>query len=284
MYEDTDLHTHSTASDGGLPPAALVARAFECGVRTLALTDHDTVAGVAEAADAARRLGLRLIAGVELSLLWEKTPLHVVGLNVDTRSAALQEATARLDQIRIERAQRIGERLAKLGMPGAYEGACAEGGTARPGRAHFARHLLRTGRVTSLQAAFDRLLRHGRPAYVATDWPELEEGIEGIHQAGGVAVLAHPLDYDLTASKLRRLAATFKAAGGEAIEVINGRIGNDRIHTGVVLAQRHALLGSAGSDFHSPDTPHSDLGRLPAFPAGLDHVIEALPARPEPRP
>lgn len=271
---NADLHTHSTASDGSLSPVALIDRAADRQLRIMALTDHDTVAGLNEAAARARAREINLIPGIELSLIWETTPVHVLGLGIEPGNVELVDGIAALESLRVERAETIGLRLAKLGFKATYAGACALSGNARPGRAHFARHLVASGMLPSMQEAFTRLLKRGRPAYAATKWPALATGIGWIRAAGGVAVLAHPLHYELTASKLRRLAAAFADVGGEAMEVINGHADAEAIETAAALARRLRLAGSAGSDFHAPDTPWSELGRLPEFPRDLIHVLD----------
>ncbi|MGQ0657428.1 MAG: PHP domain-containing protein [Chromatiales bacterium] len=160
-----DLHAHSRASDGTLTPSELVALAAERGVQVLALTDHDTTAGLAEAAAAASAHGVRFVPGIELSVLAEGKPLHIVGLGIDAASPAMQTAEARLLEIRRARAHEMGERLARLGFPDAYAGACGQAGHERPGRVHFANHLLTSGRFKDTADVFKRLLQRGKPAY-----------------------------------------------------------------------------------------------------------------------
>jgi predicted metal-dependent phosphoesterase TrpH len=189
-----DLHTHSTCSDGALMPSALVDRAHAAGVRVLALTDHDSVAGVPEADATARALGMTLLPGLELSTLWKGFSVHIVGLGVDVRNEGLVSGLARQAKARGERARAIAEKLGKARRPGAYEAALALAGNDpdRISRTHFAQWLVETGAVTSMQGAFDKYLGNGKPADVPMPWVDLPTAVDLIRDAGGVAVLAHP--------------------------------------------------------------------------------------------
>ncbi|HTT09091.1 MAG TPA: PHP domain-containing protein [Gammaproteobacteria bacterium] len=252
MLAPIDWHTHSTASDGTLSPTALMRHARECGVEEIALTDHDTLAGLDEAARAARESSLRFVPGIELSVDWRHHTLHIVGLGIDPDNSGLKSLTHKLAEMRTLRARNIGARLNKLGHTGAYEGACLLADNDRPGRAHFARYLARQGRVKNVGDAFKRLLGRGKPAYIATDWPAQETTIQIIHGAGGWSVLAHPLRYQLTAAKVREMLVAFKSAGGVGMEIVNGRQTQDETDMLTRLAQRHEFRPSWGSDFHSP--------------------------------
>lgn len=268
-----DLHSHSTASDGALSPAELVRRAAAQGVGLLALTDHDTVAGLDEAGAEADRQGLRLVPGVELSVAWQRKSLHVVALGVDPAHPALRHGLARLQEIRAERARRIGARLAKHGVAGAWEGASALAGAGQLTRSHYARYLVEAGYCRDAEAAFKRFLARGRPGYVAVEWVAMEEALAWIRAAGGLAVLAHPLAYRLTGAWLRRVLEAFREAGGTALEVVAGqRTQPQAVQQLAGYAHKYRLLASIGSDFHSPANPHVELGRLPPLPQGLEPV------------
>ncbi len=275
-----DLHCHSTASDGHLTPAAVVQRAAEQGVATLALTDHDTVAGLAEARSAAAGCGVRLIPGVELSVLWQGRTFHVVGLGFDPDEPGLQDGLARMQRARQARGEAIGERLERAGLSGAREGARAVAGAAEIPRAHYARWMVDSGKVRGYEEAFKRYLRRGRVGYVHGDWVAMEEGIEWICRAGGIAVLAHPLGYDLTGAWIRRVLDAFAAAGGEGMEVACGTSPDPR-QVGQLggWCRRYALLASTGSDFHGPGHPSRELGAAPPLPGDLPCVLEALDER-----
>ncbi|HET7921796.1 MAG TPA: PHP domain-containing protein [Gammaproteobacteria bacterium] len=269
-----DLHTHSRASDGALEPAALVALAAARGVTMLALTDHDCTGGLAEAARSAQTQGLRFIPGVEISVSWHSHTLHVVGLDIDADTPALQQGLARLQALRDSRAREIGRRLAQRGIENTYEGARALAGEAEITRTHFAQHLHTRGHVRSLQEAFRRFLKRGKPGYAPVTWASLEESIGWIHAAGGRAALAHPMRYDLTRTRLTNALADFKQAGGDGLEVVCGRGGRDEIMTSAHLAARFELTGSVGSDFHTPGNPYLQPGGLPPLPETIPPIWE----------
>ncbi|ABM60944.1 PHP domain-containing protein [Halorhodospira halophila] len=275
-----DLHCHSSASDGHLAPAAVVHRAAERGVETLALTDHDTVAGIEEARAAAAPLGLRLVAGLELSVLWQGRTFHVVGLGVDPDEPGLKAGLAQMQRARQLRGEAIGERLERAGLSGAREGARAAAGAADITRAHYARWMVDNGKVRGYEEAFRRYLRRGRVGYVHGDWVAMEEGIEWIRGAGGIAVLAHPLGYDLTGAWIRRVLDAFAAAGGEGMEVSCGTSPEPRqVQQLGGWCRRYRLLASIGSDFHGPGHPSRELGAAPPLPGDLPTVLEALTER-----
>lgn len=246
-----DLHSHSTASDGVLTPTQLVQRAVEQNVGMLALTDHDTLAGIAEAKAAAETLPIELISGVEISILWEGKSIHLAALNVDENNAELQALMTRQANLRQERAVKIGEKLAKAGIPNAYEGAKALA-SGEVTRAHYARFLVSRGYVRDDEHAFKRYLGMGKSAYVKPIWCNLQEAIDTTHQAGGVICVAHPLRYKLTARWIRRLIADFKQAGGDGIEVAGCAQAPDQRQLLARWADEFELYASAGSDFHYP--------------------------------
>ena len=271
-----DLHCHSTASDGALSPRALVLRAHSHGVTDLALTDHDTTGGLAEAQQAAADKGVRLIPGIELSCQWQNKCLHVVGLGIDPAYPVLAEATHNLQNIRLLRAEKMAEKLEKKGIAGALDAVKKAAGEGMITRSHFADFLLSQHHVNSQQDAFDRYLAKGKSAYVPTPWAELEQVLGWITGAGGVAVLAHPLRYSLTASWMRRLLDAFKQMGGQGMEVVTGHYNPDEIYTLSSYAKRFGLAGSVGSDFHSPDNQWVELGKLAALPPGVLPVWDLL--------
>jgi len=267
-----DLHCHSTASDGALTPEDLVARAAEQGVSHLALTDHDTIAGLAQARARGQELGLSLITGVELSCVWRSHTIHVVGLDFDEADPAFLEALAQQNENRWQRARLIADKLARLKVDGLLEKATALAGGDVPGRPHFAQVLVNAEVVPKTAHAFKRYLGSGKPGDVKACWPELSEVVQWITDAGGIAVLAHPRKYRLTATRLRELTADFRRAGGRAIEVsVSGQSSGD---LGFVaeLARRERLLASQGSDFHFPGAPWCELGRIMKMPEGLEPV------------
>jgi 3',5'-nucleoside bisphosphate phosphatase len=269
-----DLHLHSRASDGALTPAELVGLAASRGVRMLALTDHDCTDGLAEAAQAAAVNDINFIPGVEISVSWQNQTLHVVGLDIDADTDALQQGLAHLQGLRDVRAQEIGRRLAKRGIEDAYAGARELAGDAEITRTHFAQHLQASGHVRTFQEAFKRFLQRGKPAHVSVTWAALDECIGWIHAAGGHAVLAHPLRYSMTRTRLLQALTAFKAAGGDGIEVVCGRSNRDELMNAAHLATRFELAGSVGSDFHTPGNPYLQPGGLAELPATVSPIWE----------
>jgi len=270
---DFDLHCHSTVSDGALAPAAVVARAAAQGVDVLALTDHDEIGGLAAARDAARTAGIAFVDGVEVSVTWRGTTVHIVGLRIDPRDPTLAGGLESVRSGRVRRARRIGEELEAAGIGGTFEGALkyADNRT-MVGRTHFARFLAEIGVVADVKAAFKRFLVPGKPGYVAHEWTDLVTAVGWIRAAGGQAVLAHPGRYGLSAGALEDLLNEFKAAGGEAIEVVTGSHSPDQYAMFAAIAEAHGFLASRGSDFHAPGEANADFGKLPALPNRLTPV------------
>jgi len=268
-----DLHCHSTVSDGVLAPTEVVRRASANGVTVLALTDHDELAGLAEAAAAARESGIRFVPGVEISVTWGEITIHIVGLGIDPADSALQERLAGLRTSRGRRAERIAAEFDSLGIGGTLAG--AYGYAENPqliGRAHFARFLVERGVARDVAAVFRQYLVRGKPGYVPQQWADLADAVAWIRAAGGRAVVAHPGRYKLSRAELRQFLAEFRAAGGEGIEVVTGSHSPDQYLEFARLAREFDFLASRGSDFHGPDESPIDLGRLPALPADLKPV------------
>ncbi|MCB1758490.1 MAG: PHP domain-containing protein [Gammaproteobacteria bacterium] len=267
-----DLHTHSTASDGTLKPSQLVELAVASRVGVLALTDHDTIAGVTEAMRSANSFDIKLIPGVEISATWERQVVHLVGLGVNIADSQLLMGLQGIATNREARAKRIGEKLAACGIEGAYAGAREIAGGSAIARPHFARYLVQQRVVADTQTAFKRFLVRNRPAYVAGCWASFAQGVEWIVASGGQAVVAHPARYRMTRSKLRRMLAEFKSLGGSAIEVVSGTHSRDETQAMARYAREFDLAASAGSDFHGPERSWSKLGGLPPLPADLRPV------------
>jgi predicted metal-dependent phosphoesterase TrpH len=268
-----DLHCHSTISDGTLAPAEIVRRAAANGVTVLALTDHDELAGLAQAAHAARADGIRFVPGVEISVTWAELTIHIVGLGIDPANATLGAHLADLRASRGRRAERIAAEFDRLGIAGTLEGAYAYAGNPKLiGRAHFARFLVDTGVARDMASVFRNYLVRGKPGYVPQQWADLADAVAWIRASGGRAVVAHPGRYKLSREELRRFLAEFKAAGGDGIEVVTGSHSPDQYATFARLARELDFLASRGSDFHGPEESHVDLGRLPPLPADLKPV------------
>ncbi len=272
-----DLHTHSTASDGTLSPTQLVNRAAAAGVRTLALTDHDTTAGLTEARQAAKAVGLELINGCEISVTWSAQTVHIVALNVDPETPVLQQGLDSLREFRQWRAEEIGRRLASHGIQGAYEGAAALAQGELISRTHFAHFLVQNGYAESVRAVFKKFLVNNRPGYVSGHWAALGDALDWIKAAGGQAVIAHPARYNMTRSKLLRLIKDFREAGGRAIEVVSGSHSRDEYQTMARHASQNQLQASAGSDYHGPENPWIELGRLPDLPVECQPLWQDWP-------
>lgn len=273
-----DLHSHTTASDGYLTPEALVARAVEMRVGVLAITDHDSTEGLARAAQAiaSQQLPLQLVNGVEISTLWENHEIHIVGLGIDPEHPAMVSLLKSQAELRQQRAQEMGRRLAKARIEGAWEGALrlAQGGAVT--RAHFARYLVEFGAADNIAQVFKKYLAKGKTGYVPPQWCTIEQSIEAIHQSGGQAVVAHPGRYDLSTKWLKRLLAYFSEHGGDAMEVAQcQQAPNERAQLSA-FARDYQLLASQGSDFHQPCS-WIELGRKLWLPAGVEPVWKNWP-------
>ncbi|MBM7341162.1 RNase RNM [Pantoea coffeiphila] len=273
-----DLHSHTTASDGLLTPEQLVLRAVEHRVGVLAVTDHDTTDGVQPAREAIERhqLPLQLIAGVEVSSLWENHEIHIVGLGVDITHPGLVAFLAEQGERRMARARMIAERLEKAGIPGALEAALdlAQGGAVT--RGHFARFLIATGKADTMQKVFKNYLARGKTGYVPPQWCTIKQAVDAIHDSGGRAVLAHPGRYGLSAKWLKRLIAHFSEQGGEAMEVAQCQQAPQERTQLARYAQEYQLAGSQGSDFHQP-CAWIELGKKLWLPGGVDAVWQRFP-------
>jgi 3',5'-nucleoside bisphosphate phosphatase len=275
VLELIDLHTHSRWSDGMLTPAELIERAARRRVQLLALTDHDTIGGCAEAERACQTHGVRFSPGAELTCLWRGREVHVVGLRLRLPSAELEQHCTQMMALRHERIAAMAQRLTRAGLPGAALAAAALTVPA-PTRAHLARALCEQGWAKDLQQAFDRWLGRGRPGYVEARWPELAQVVACIAAAGGLAVLAHPHRYPLSGGGLRALVDAFKQAGGTGIEVSVSGMSPKAADRTASLARRFALAGSIGSDFHEPDLPWRPLGRFAKLPDGITPIAACL--------
>jgi predicted metal-dependent phosphoesterase TrpH len=271
-----DFHTHSHFSDGVLAPAALVERARERGVRTLALTDHDTVAGLAQARAACATAGIRFVTGVELSAAWRGQTIHIVGLGFDPGHAGLQ---AHLDAVLARRRARIaeiGERLEKRARLPGRELAAAAAASGAPTRLHLARLLVERGLARDTQQAFDRWLNRGMAGHVPAEWPALESAMTVLGDSRAIAALAHPHRYRFSAGQLRELTAAFAQHGGAALEASMAGMSPNDADRIASLCRRFKLRASMGSDFHDPAVPWNPLGRWLKLAAGLEPVTDLL--------
>ena len=310
IVSNIDFHCHTNASDGGLSPSELIDRAYGRGLNAIAITDHDLTAGVADAVQRAALLNAKLlngdadapvetyikenaevngvdngelhrapsertlivIPGVEFSTTWYDEQIHIVGLGIDPNNDSLKELEAKLKVARTQRAVAIGEKLKRLGFDRPYERCCEQ---AREGasitRGNYARLIFQDGKAKSVDDAFHKFLRRGQDAYVKSVWGPIEETIEVIKAAGGIAVLAHPRRYKISNMRLRKLVYEFKKAGGEAIEVSSSQQRQlDRDYL-VQLCHKYEMLASLGSDFHNEGF-HRDLGQNIDLPSDVTPV------------
>ncbi len=272
-----DLHSHSVVSDGLLTPAELVAYASSKGVRVLALTDHDDVAGLPEAQAAADEHELTLIHGVEISVTWRRRTLHIVGLKVDPQSPPLVQGLQQIRNGRHIRAQGMAESLARAGIEGSLEGAYAYAKQGIISRTHFAQYLVEKGHASDIRSVFKKYLVKGKPGYFEYNWASLEEAMGWIIDSGGIPVLAHPGRYDLGRTNMLLLLEEFRALGGVAIEVVTSSHTTEQFRQFALLAHQFGLKASAGSDYHGPVHSYIDMGRLPELPAGCVPVWKDWP-------
>lgn len=279
-YTNADLHCHSVVSDGTLTPEALAARARANGVDLWSLTDHDEVGGQQRAAAAARLQGLAYLTGAEISITFAHTTVHIVGLGFDADNEPLVQGLVRTRDGRGERAQEMSAQLAQVGIPGAYEGALRYVGNPELiSRTHFARFLVEAGVCRDTSEVFRKYLIEGKPGFVPHRWASLGDAVRWITGAGGIAVIAHPARYRLSANEEFALFSEFKQHGGQAVEVVTGSHSAAEAVTYAGMAQEFGFAASRGSDFHSPDESHTDLGMLPPLPGNLTPVWELLAHR-----
>ena len=277
---NADLHCHSVVSDGTLTPEALAARASANGVELWALTDHDEVGGQHRAANAAKAHGMRYLSGTEISVSFINQTVHIVGLGFDPDDAALIQGLRQTRGGRTERAQEMSDGLAKVGIKGAFEGALKYVGNPELiSRTHFARFLVETGVCKETNDVFRKYLTEGKPGFVPHRWASLKDAVNWITGAGGLAVIAHPARYKFTPNEEFALFTEFKALGGGGVEVVTGSHTPAEYVTYADMAREFDLAASRGSDFHSPDESHTELGTLPLLPGNLTPVWELLASR-----
>ena len=282
-YLNADLHCHSVVSDGTLTPEELAARAKANGVELWSLTDHDEIGGQHRAAAAARSQGMAYLTGTEISVTFAGNTVHIVGLGFDPDNTALAQGLAATRAGRGERAQEMAAQLAQVGIHGAYEGALKfVGNPELISRTHFARFLVETQVCRDTNEVFRKYLTEGKPGYVPHRWATLGDAVRWITEAGGLAVIAHAARYKFTANEEYALFSEFKAHGGAGVEVVTGSHTAAEYVTYAAMAEEFGLAASRGSDFHSPDESHTDLGTLPYLPGHLTPIWETLADRVRP--
>lgn len=277
---NADLHCHSVVSDGTLTPEALAARAKANGVQLWALTDHDEIGGQERAIASAKALDMKYLTGVEISITFAGKTVHIVGLGFDHTNTDLVQGLRNTRGGRAERAKEMSEGLAKVGIHGAYEGALKYAGNHELiSRTHFARFLVESGVCKDTSEVFRKYLTENKPGFVPHRWASLENAVHWITGASGIAVIAHPARYGFTANEEYALFTEFKNHGGRGVEVITGSHSSADALQYADTALEFNLAASRGSDFHSPDESHTDLGTLPWLPGQLRPVWELLSDR-----
>ncbi|MDB5750671.1 MAG: hypothetical protein JWP65_1092 [Ramlibacter sp.] len=277
---NADLHCHSVVSDGTMTPEALAARASGNGVELWALTDHDEISGQGRAAAAARAHGMKYLTGTEISVTFADETVHIVGLGFDADDPEMHAGLRATRGGRGERAREIAAGLLRAGIKDAYEGALRYVGNPELiSRTHFARFLVETGVCRDTSEVFRRYLTENKPGYVPHRWASLKDAVQWITAAGGVAVIAHPARYKFTANEEFALFTEFKAHGGRGVEVVTGSHTPAEYVKYADTAREFGLAASRGSDFHSPDESHTDLGKLPYLPGQLTPVWDLLADR-----
>ena len=277
---NADLHCHSVVSDGTLTPEALAQRAKANGVELWALTDHDEIGGLARAAAAAQAEGLHFLTGVEISVTFIGHTVHIVGLGFDANDQPLSQGLQQTRGGRGQRAMDMAAGLAKVGITGAYEGALTFAGNPELiSRTHFARFLVETKVCKDTHDVFRKYLTEGKPGYVEHRWATLRDAVTWIIQAGGIAVIAHPARYKFSTNEEFALFTEFKAHGGQGVEVITGSHTPAEYLSYADTAREFNLAASRGSDFHSPEESHTELGTLPYLPGALTPVWELIADR-----
>jgi predicted metal-dependent phosphoesterase TrpH len=280
ILTNADLHCHSVVSDGTLTPEALAQRAKANGVELWSLTDHDEMGGQHRAMAAAKAEGLRYLTGAEISVSFAGQTVHIVGLGMDPDDQALADGLRATRGGREQRAREMADDLARVGIQGAFEGALKYvGNPDLISRSHFARYLVEIGACKDIPEVFRKYLTEGKPGFIPHRWASLGDAVRWITGAGGVAVVAHPGRYPFSATEEYALFTEFKQHGGQGVEVVTGAHNASDVIKYTALCQELGLVASRGSDFHSPDESHTDLGRLPNLPGQLTPVWELLSGR-----
>ena len=272
-----DLHTHTKCSDGSLPVTELINLAIERGITHLAITDHDTVKAHLQLAANNKSYKddeINIIKGIELSSQWNNMGIHIVGLNIDVNSTAIENAVAHQTQLRLQRVKTIAKKLTQRGFPDITQGATKLAGDSQIGRPHIAQYMVEEGMVSNVGQAFNKYLGAGKVGDVSNIWPDLEKVVEWINAAGGIAVVAHPSRYKMTRTKRRRLMADFADAGGQAIEVCAGNQVPGVAEEMAALCSEFDFHASVGSDFHNPNYKWVKLGQYPKLPISCRPVWE----------
>lgn len=270
-----DLHTHSTASDGQFSPRDLAEKAFREGLTALALTDHDTTAGLAEAGQACAARGIRFLGGIEVEIEWEAGEFHLLGLDLKNPEA-LGDALTDLQDRRLQRNRKIFALMQEAGLKGDYSEVEALAAGGQVGRPHFARFLVQRGKVESIQDAFTHFLGKGGTFYQKKAGLDLAQAIDLIHSAGGLALVAHPMSLYLSFTKLGEKLAEWKTLGLDGIEAWHPGAQPRECRRLEKLAREAGLKMSAGSDFHGDNRPDRRLGHTSGGQPISEKILEGL--------
>lgn len=272
-----DLHTHSSASDGSLSPARLIEAAKESGLSAIALTDHDTIDGLDDAREAAEKLNIRFIPGIEIDIHWEPGEFHLLGLGIHRIGPNFRQLLAEMQRLREGRNMLILNRMHKLGIEADYAEIQALSGGGSVGRPHFAAFLVRRGLAKERQQAFSQYLGKGKPLYVPKPGMEFTKALEAIRNAGGIAVLAHPMSLYVAWGKLPDLVADLAAQGLAGIEAWHPTAKVRSCRRLEELGRKLGLYITAGSDFHGETRPDRKLGITAGDRKIEDSFLESIP-------
>jgi len=271
-----DLHTHSYYSDGVLSPKDIVMKAVNAGCDYLSLTDHDSIEGLTEASIYSKDFSLNFIQGVEISAKHLSQSVHIVGLGINSNNKFLVHGLMKNNKLRIDRAKEIGKSLAHAGIENAYEKTKSLSKTKYITRTHFAQMMIKENICNNLSSVFKKYMTGNKPGAVKVDWASSVEVINWIHQSGGLAILAHPLRYKLTLTKMKKLVSELKEIGLDGIEIVNSFSSLDDITKSKTIADDYELLYSCGSDFHGWPNQSIELGKIPLYDYGKKFVLNYL--------
>ena len=271
-----DLHIHSHYSDGLLSPKEIARKAVNTGCNFFSLTDHDTLDGLEEAKEYSQSFDLTFVNGVEISAQQNSQSIHIVGLGINPNEKLLIDGLKKNNQFRVDRAKKISEGLGRVGITRAYEKARALSKTDYITRTHFAQMLIKENICPNMSSVFKKYMTGKKPGAVKGEWASSFEVINWIHQAGGLAILAHPLRYKMTLTKLKKLVKDLKLLMLDGIEIVNSFSSAEDIAISKMIADENELLYSGGSDFHGWAGQTIELGNIPKFDYGDKLVINYL--------
>ena len=271
-----DLHTHSYYSDGVLSPKEIINKAVNADCQFISLTDHDSIEGLAEAEKTAKEFNIDFIKGVEISARHGPYSIHIVGLGINDRNKTLISGLQKNNQFRINRAKLIGKGLQKVGIENPYKKARSLSKTKYITRTHFAQMLILEGVCQNMSSVFKKYMTGNKPGAVEGEWAKSIDVVNWIHSAGGVAILAHPLRYKMTLTKLKQLTSELKEIGLDGIEIVNSFSSSDDIAKSKKIADEFELLYSCGSDFHGWPNQIIELGKIPLYDYGKNFVLNYI--------